>query len=234
MNLILLTQSDFIDENIVTLRDRRFKHITTVLKSKLNDTVKIGIKNAKMGSGKIVAITDNSIKLKIQLNEIPPAPLNITLIVALPRPKTLKKVLSSVISMGVKKIIFIETWKVDKSYWQSPLLKEDKIEEQIVLGLEQGVDTMFPEISFKKRFKPFIEDELPNIIKDKVAYIAHPKGDKISQHIDKDIVLAIGPEGGFTDYEVDKFKEIGFNQISIGNRILRVEFAIPFTIAQII
>ena len=129
--------------------------------------------------------------------------------------------------MGVKKFIAIESWKVDKSYWDSPALSEAETREQFILGLEQGGDTALPEITFKRRFKPFVEDELPGIIKDKLPLLAHPGAvHDCPRNVAGPLVLCLGPEGGFTEYEVALLEKCGMQPVSIGTRILRTEFAV--------
>src|SRR5208283_3585485 len=100
--------------------------------------------------------------------------LPVTLILALPRPPMLKRILFSAAMLGVKKIIILNFNRVEKSLWNSSSLKPKAIEEQLVLGLEQAKDTVMPEVIIKKRFKPFVEDELPILIKGKSALVAHP------------------------------------------------------------
>ena len=119
------------------------------------------------------------IELEVKLDRKPPEALPLTLILALPRPPMLKRILFSAAMLGVKKIIILNFNRVEKSLWNSSSLKPQAITEQLVLGLEQAKDTMMPEVILKKRFKPFVQDELPALIKGKLALVAHPdKGSK--------------------------------------------------------
>jgi RsmE family RNA methyltransferase len=123
----------------------------------------------------------------------------------------------------------LNTCKVEKSYWQSPQLDKINIRKELLLGLEQASETLIPEIVIKKRFKPFVEDELPSIVRGTQTLIAHPCTTKyFPKEIKKSTLIAIGPEGGFTDYEFQKFTSIGFEHLSLGKRTLRVETVIPF------
>src|SRR5690606_26111522 len=108
-------------------------------------------------------ISPGAVRLHCKLTEPPPSPLPITLLLGLPRPKMLKRILQSATVLGVKNIYLINSYRVEKSYWQTPFLSEKAIREQLVLGLEQGCDTVLPQVHLVKRFKPFVEDELPNI-----------------------------------------------------------------------
>ena len=100
----------------------------------------------------------------------------LTLILALPRPPMLKRILFSAAMLGIKKIIILNFNRVEKSLWNSSSLKPPAITEQLTLGLEQAKDTIMPEVILKKAFKPFVQDELPVLIKGKSALVAHPGG----------------------------------------------------------
>lgn len=233
MNLILLTEQDFSSSNIATLDDRRFVHIRTIQKPTIGERLKIGLLNGNKGYGEVTALSDQFISLAVTLEDTPPAPLPLTLLLALPRPKMLKRILQTVSSMGVKELYLINSYRVDKSFWGSPIV-ESQINENLILGLEQAGDTVMPNVHLRKRFKPFVEDELPTIAQNSRALIAHPYNakpcpPKSSEHT----TLAIGPEGGFIPYEVEKLNDNGFDSVHIGERILRVENAVPALLSRL-
>jgi RsmE family RNA methyltransferase len=91
-----------------------------------------------------------------------------------------------------------------------------------------------PKIEFRRRFKPFAEDEIPGIITGVLPLLAHPGSEKPFPHqVKQKTVLAIGPEGGFTDYETELLTKKGFEPVSIGERILRVEYAVAACIGKL-
>jgi RsmE family RNA methyltransferase len=105
---------------------------------------------------------------------------------------------------------------------------------QSILGLEQSGDTILPTIRLHRLFTPFVRGELSVEIGNKMALLAQP-GSAIEapRHADQSVVLAIGPEGGFIDREVETFQEIGFTSVSLGPRILRVETAIACLVGRL-
>ncbi len=226
MNLILLQDNDFIAPDKVRLSDHRFQQITAIHKSGVGDSVKVGKLNGLMGQGIITAIDESSVELTTTLDSPPPSKLPLTIILALPRPKMLRRIFRSVVELGVAELIIINSYKVEKSFWNSPALNEEKVQGYLIDGLQQAKDTVPPKISFHRLFKPFVEDQLPAIIAGKNALVAHPGSGETVHRSDGDTVLAIGPEGGFTPYEVDKFIEQGFSPLDLGPRILRVENAV--------
>ena len=136
--------------------------------------------------------------------------------------------------MGVKKIFIIESWRVEKSYWASPVVVEDTLREHMLFGLEQACDTVLPAIEIRKRFRPFVEDEVPELIKGTRPLVAHPLAEKACPyHIVGPVTLAIGPEGGFIPFEIEFLQKQGFEAVSIGKRILRVEHALPAIIGRL-
>ncbi|MCX7726786.1 MAG: RsmE family RNA methyltransferase [Chitinispirillaceae bacterium] len=130
----------------------------------------------------------------------------------------------------------MESWRVEKSYWTTPLLNTKEIKKHLIIGLEQsGFDTIIPEVEIRRRFKPFAEDELPLIIKDKMALVAHPyNASPCPVNIDKPVVLMIGPEGGFIHYEIELLKKIGFIPVTIGKRLLKVETAVSVFVGRLL
>ena len=114
-----------------------------------------------------------------------------------------------------------------KSFWQTPFLDPAAIRENLVLGLEQARDTVLPEIIVEKRFKPFVEDRLPALAAGSLGLVGHPgPWPACPRAVEKPVTLAIGPEGGWIPYEVDKLREAGLHPVQLGERILRVETAV--------
>ena len=234
MNLILLFESDFTQAGTATLSDRRFHHIRTIHQPAPGDQLRVGMVNGCIGQGIVSQVTDKQISLEVTLEQAPPVALPLTLLLAMPRPKMLKRTLQTITSMGVKQIYLINSYKVDKSYWSTPILQEEQLQEQLLLGLEQAGDTRLPEVHIRKRFKPFVEDELPEIAQDTRALVAHPYHASPCPAAElSPTTLAIGPEGGFIPYEVEKLEATGFRSIHIGERILRVENAVPVLLARL-
>lgn len=236
MNIVLFSEADFIGDNLIVIRDsRRLEHISHVHQVKLGESLKVGLLNGNMGSGLVVFFNEKEIHLHVSLTQLPPKPLPATLVLALPRPKMLKRTLQTISTLGVKKIYLINSYRVEKSYWQTPLLEADAIHEHLLLGLEQGCDTILPEVHLIKRFKPFVEDELKSIVDITQPLVAHPYTDTpCPAQIDYAITLAIGPEGGFIPYEIDLLQKCaGFTAVNLGERIMRVETVVPYLLGRL-
>ncbi len=229
MNTILFDKSDYIaDSNHIQFSDERFEHIRTILKKESTGSIKVAEREGKMGLAEIVSMDSKSIVLDPNCTENPPEPLPVTLIVALPRPQSMKKVLYTATVMGVKEIYFIKTWKVDKNYWSTPQLLEEKRDKVIVEALTQTCDTVAPTIHLRKKFKSFVLDELPELMKNRETRLFHPTVENVEYKIspNTEYLYIIGPEGGFNEYEVELLTEVGALPTSLGSRIQRVEQAV--------
>ncbi len=238
MNLILLHPQELTDHH-VTLTGRRAEHIRKILRGTIGDSVRVGMLGGLLGTGCILEMAGNSIVLQVHLATEPPAFPPTDLILAVPRPIMLKRVLAQAVSMGVDRIFLTNANRVEKSFFSSTLIRNNAFAEPLLLGLEQAIDTSPPEISVHPRFRPFVEDLLPELLADcPIRLLAHPEGDRtIAQAagglLTQRAVLAIGPEGGWVDFEVQRFKEQGFVPFSLGPRILRVDTAVPALMAQL-
>ncbi len=234
MNLALLLDSDFITPDRALLTGRRRVHLETVLKASEGDLIPVGRINGKMGTGEIIRLTEDEAELAITLDSLPPKALPLTLVMAMPRPKMFRRVLQTATALGVKDLWLLNAWKVEKSFWQTPWLSEAALTENMILGLEQAMDTVMPQVHIRQRFKPFVEDELPGLIGDRTALVAHPgTSTPCPTHLNAPTVLCIGPEGGFIPYEVEKLEQAGCQPVHLGQRILRVETAVPVLISRL-
>ena len=234
VNLILLFEQDFIGEGRASIGGRRLSHLKTVHRAAVGDELCVGLAGGSIGTGRIVSLDDQTAEMEVRLDIAPPTPLPVTLVLALPRPKYFRRVLFTSSVLGVKRIFVVNSYRVEKSYWQSPFLENGPIEKQLVLGLEQARDTIIPEVLLRPRFKPFVEDELPGIIKGTVPLLADPRaGRPCPRAVAGPATLAVGPEGGFIPYETEKLLSAGFTAVSLGERILNVESAVPALLSRL-
>lgn len=234
MNLLLLDDADFVAADRVILRDRRLAHMQEVHRAESGDRMRVGRLGGLMGEGRLLRLEANEAELEVRFDQPPPAKLPLTLLLALPRPKMLRRVLQTVSAMGVPRLVLLNSYRVEKSFWQTPFLEPEAVREQLILGLEQARDTVLPEVIIEKRFKPFVEDRLPAMAAGSLGLIGHPgPWPECPRALDEPVILAIGPEGGWIPYEVEKLREAGLNPVQLGERILRVETAVTALLARL-
>lgn len=236
MNLIVLDPKLTLQSDQFALSARQQTHISKVIKAKQGDVLRVGLLNGKIGEGVYEPPTYDRLGYIHSLNLTSSAPeaLPIILAMALPRPKMLKRTLSNIAAMGVKELYLIHSAKVEKSYWQSPVLQTESIEQSLLEGLEQAKDTVMPKWSLIPRFRPFVEDQLPAMLKDRVGLLAHPYLAKPCPiNLQEPCVLALGPEGGWNEFEVGKWLEAGMESVQLGDRILKVETVVPVLLSRL-
>jgi 16S rRNA (uracil1498-N3)-methyltransferase len=234
VNLILLFDDDFPDGSGVRLTGRRLRHVTEVHRAAVGEELTAGVADGRVGRGTITRLDAEALEMDVVLDRDPPPPLPLTLILALPRPKVLNRVIAGASSLGIKRIVLLNAWRVEKSYWSSPRLKPENLRAQSILGLEQARDTILPSIETRRLFRPFVEDELPAIARGTRALVAHPYASQVCpRDVREPVTLVIGPEGGFIDAEIASLERAGFAPVSIGERVLRVETAVPYLAARL-
>lgn len=236
MNLILLDPKSILDFGQYALSVRQQAHISTVIKAERGDVLRVGILNGKIGEGMYEPpeVDRPGYIHSVNVSLSAPQPLPIILVMALPRPNVLRRTLQNITAMGVKELYFIHSAKVEKSYWQSPVLKTESIRQCLLEGLEQAKDTVMPALSLIPRFRPFVEDQLPALLKGKVGLLAHPYlAKRCPMDIQKPCVLALGPEGGWNEFEVGKWLEAGMASVHLGDRILKVETVVPVLLSRL-
>lgn len=234
MNLLLVDPAELDEQNCIRLTDRRHQHIRDVHKPIAGTRLQAGILNGQMGEAEILEHQPDATLVQLSLKREAPAPLPVTLLLALPRPRMLARSLEHLTALGVKKVVLLQTARVEKSYWHSPELKLEKIHQHLLLGLEQARDTLLPEILLRQRFKPFVEDELAALSQDTTRLVSHPGNyPACPRALDEPVTLAIGPEGGFVDFEIELLQRQGFQPVQLGERILRVETAVTALLARL-
>jgi len=191
------------------------------------ETLRVGVRGGRVGSAVVVSEDPSGLVLQVTLDAEPPPRAGVDLVLAIPRPKALKRVIPAVASLGVDRVVLVNAARVEKSYFGSKVLAAEFLAGLIDLGLEQARDTMPPVVEVRERFKPFVEDELDAWAGDALRLVAHPTGSLSTSGARGRAVVAIGPDGGWVPFEVALLQEHGFTPFSLGPRPLRVEVAVP-------
>ena len=233
MNIVVLDRSDWQDEQHVRLVDRRADHIRLVLRAEIGDSVRVGLLNGCLGQGRICTIDASSVLLAVELSQPPPARHRFDIVLCLPRPKVLRRLLRTVAEYGVANLHLIQSARVEKSYWQSPLLAPDKVHDALLAGLERASDTVAPQVHQHRRFRPFVEDHLVDLCAGRPCWMAQ-MGAPIALRDTPpgDAVVMVGPEGGFVPFELELTQAVIAKPVNLGSRTLSVDTALTTALAQ--
>jgi len=233
MNLLLLEPADLAPDGTARLTGRRLRHALEVLRAAEGDVLRVGLLGDLVGMAEVLRAGEEEIVLRPSFEEPPPERPGVDLLLAIPRPKALRKVLPAVASLGVDRVVLVNAARVEKSYFDSSVLRPDSMRELLIVGLEQARDTRLPEVLVRERFRPFVEDELDALWPGTGRLVAHPGADGAPVRQSGQTVIAIGPEGGWVPFEIELLRSRGFVPFTLGPRTLRVEVAVPYALGTL-
>jgi RsmE family RNA methyltransferase len=230
MNLILLDERDGLDSGLVTLADARAAHLLTVLKVTPGQTVRLGSLDGPFGVGTVETAADGRVTMRCVFEtEAPPRP-RVDLLLALPRPKVMRRLWAQLAALGTGRIILTNAERVERPYFDTHVLTEACYRPLLVEGLQQARDTRLPLVSIHRQFKVLVEDHLDTLSGDSLRLVADPHAttsvaSAIAAHGDQRVLLAVGPEGGWNAFELALLQTRGFRPVGLGPRTLRVDTA---------
>lgn len=229
MNLLLLDAREVAADGTVCLDDRRADHVVRVLKAAPGDRLRVGLIDGAAGSGVVTGISPGQVHLRCEFGAAP-APPAVDLLLALPRPKVLRRLWPQLAAIGVGRIILTNAARVERNYFDTHLLEETAYRPLLIEGLQQARDTRVPAVTARRQLKVLIEDELDGLCPDGLRLVAHPGGDPPVRSVVQGarsgrVLLAVGPEGGWTPYELGLLGAHGFRAASAGERPLRTDTA---------
>ncbi|MFH0952893.1 MAG: RsmE family RNA methyltransferase [Verrucomicrobiota bacterium] len=230
MNLVLLDPSEIGPDGVARLADRRATHIREVLKAAPGQAIRVGVLNGPRGTATVQELTEAGVSLRCTLEAEPPPRPSVDLLLALPRPKVMRRLWAQLAAVGVGRVILTNARKVERVYFDTHVLRPETYRPLLVEGLQQSQDTHLPEVSIHRQFKVLIEDELDAMCPEGGRLLADPGAahritDLIVPGRGIRVLLAVGPEGGWTDFERDLLQEHGFLPVTMGARTLRSDTA---------
>ncbi|MBR1608785.1 MAG: RNA methyltransferase, partial [Kiritimatiellae bacterium] len=189
------------------------------------------IGGARYDAAIVVAVSRSECAILPGVPSPPPPRAPVDLLLALPRPKCVKRLLPQIAALGPARVFLTAAEKVEKDYWGCALLKPGESRALLLDGLAQAGDVVLPEIRLVRRLKPFVQDEIPALYPEGNRFLAHPGEATETDGFRRAAagapgVLAVGPEGGWTAFELDLFAETGFRRVSMGPRTLRTDTAV--------
>lgn len=256
MNRILF-EADEVRDGRAMFDDARAEHVLNVLHGTVGQTLKTGVVNGRVGTSVIEAITPlepnpetgaarGRITVRCTHAEEAVAPW-VDLLLAPPRPRALKRLLPQLAQMGVGRIVLVGAEKVEKAFWGAQLLKEAVSRPLLLDGLMQAGTTALPVLQVERNFRRYLEGGRfeADFAGQTLRVVAHPYDagaengrNKLRPSLeDPDVsarvVVALGPEGGWTDDEVALLAAHGFARLSLGPRILRTDTAAIAVLARL-
>jgi 16S rRNA (uracil1498-N3)-methyltransferase len=242
VNLILIRPNE-IDGGVVRLADGRAAHVAGVLKAVPGQQVRIGLIDGPFGTGTVTAVHPAGVSMICAFEAATPARPRVDVLLALPRPKVLRRLWSQLSALGVGQVILTNASRVERDYFDTHVLAPSTYGPLLIEGLQQARDTRLPVVTVHRRFKVLIEDALDGLFPGGVRVAAQPGRDESFAGLlagpqasgsrrqaeahgeDMRVLLAIGPEGGWTEFELALLERHGFRTASLGRRTLRSDTA---------
>ncbi len=230
MNLIIFDQQD-IRDGTISLTGRSALHVTEILQKTIGDRVRCGMVDGPLGDAVITAIDSATVTLTDFTAAETPERSRVSMLLAAPRPKVMQRLWRQLASAGVDEVVITNANKVERFYFDAHTYRTEGYRQACLEGLMQAVDTRMPKVSFQLRLKPYIEQDLEAAFPRHRRILVHPGSFPRLRHVLTDtdrtspVLLALGPEGGWTNYEVDLFTRHGFAPATLGPRIYRSDEA---------
>jgi RsmE family RNA methyltransferase len=238
VNLLLLEPGEVGPDGVCRVGDRRARHLREVLGAGVGASVRAGVVGGAVGTAEVLADDGAELTLRVALAGAVPVPLDVELVLAVPRPKVVTRTIEIAASFAVSRIELTNAWRVDKSYLRSPRLDPRALELAARFGAEQGATTHVPPITVHERLMGLLDERWPAGGGGALAMrlVAHPGAPPIEDVVTVrgPTVLAIGPEGGWIERELETLVARGFRPVSLGAPILRVEAAVASALGQLL
>jgi RsmE family RNA methyltransferase len=238
VNLIILEAAEVSARGAVTLSGARAAHLVEVLKIVPGEQVRIGVLDGPCGVGAVQRIDGATITLQCAFEASAPSPPPVDLLLALPRPKVMRRLWAQIAALGIGRIILTNAARVERNYFDAHVLTPECYHPLLIEGLQQARDTRLPRVSIHKQLKVLVEDQLDALFGSGLRVVADaggrtPIGAVVRESVDERILLAIGPEGGWNSFEMDLLGAHGFHRAGMGRRTLRTDTACIALIALV-
>ena len=234
--------------------DSRARHVREVLRAGEGARLRVGTVDVGKCEATIERVDEDGgmtvvLDPEAERAEVP----RVDVLLATPRPKVLRRLWAPLASLGVGRVVLTNANKVERYYFDSKAFDPETIRGEILRGLEQAGDYAVPQIGVAKRLPPVI-DRLAGVLGDDepdtngfewllngddgwdrkpdVLLLAHPEVSPTSMadalagaDSNSRVVIAVGPEGGWTKYELELFENAGFKRVGLGSRTFTTDVA---------
>ena len=230
MNLILLEPGEISGGGDVILSGARAEHLVKVLTVAPSHQVWVGVLDGPRGVGTVQTVSDGSVSLRCAFEVSIPVRPRVDLLLALPRPKVMRRLWAQLAALGVGRIILTNAERVERHYFDTHVLSPDCYRPLLVEGLQQARDTRLPTVTICRQFKVLVEDHLDAWCPGGLRLVADPSatksvGEAVRERSEERTLLAVGPEGGWNAFELNLLEAHGFRAVGIGPRTLRTDTA---------
>ena len=220
MNVILFDTDSATQ--VLSRKDLRAQHLLKVLRCSIGDQFDAGVRNGPIGKGTVKSVDEKEIVIDVTLQGPAVGLDDIHLIIGLPRPQTARKILRELSSLGAASLNFVLTESSDRSYVSSTLWTSGEWERHLVTGVQQAFTTTIPKVKWGIGLKESVASV--DALARKVALDNYEATESLGDaDLTLPLVIAIGPERGWSSLDREVLRDHGYDLVHIGSRVLRVE-----------
>ena len=209
-------------EDTARLEGDEARHLARVMRAKTGDTVELFDGQGTSWTATVQAIQRNHVSLRLdqkQSETISNKPI-ITLAVALPKGDRQKWLIEKITELGTDSLIPLTT---TRSVAEPTAAAISRLQRGVIESCKQSGRNRLLEITQPQSLHNLLTTSSASL-----RILACPDGTPMQSILLKpidNILIAIGPEGGFTDEEIRTANASGFAQMSLCQNILRIETA---------
>jgi 16S rRNA (uracil1498-N3)-methyltransferase len=194
-------------------------HLATVCRLRPGDAVYLFNGDGREYPAEVVEVARRRVTLQVLRADAPPRELPLRLEVAAPLPKgdRAQFLVEKLTELGVTALVPLRT---ARSVVHLGDAKREKLERYVIEASKQCGRNALMAVKLLTDWPAYCRD--PALPAQRL--LAHPGGGAVPGG-EGDVAVAVGPEGGFTDEEVDLARDAGWQVVGLGPRILRVETA---------
>ncbi len=212
---------DFVG-NTATLHDAESKHCNLVLRKKAGDQIHLIDGKGMYAQGRISSQTKKTTTIEIESSEIFPAGLFKA--IAICPTKNINRFeffLEKATEIGINNI-----YPILCRHSERKILKAQRLEKILLSATKQSINFHLPTLHPLQTYSQFVEDIVRQDVEVFIAHYNKKNSDLFSVigNENKQLVV-IGPEGDFTEKEMEIADNNGFKQVNLGKSRLRTETA---------
>ena len=224
MNMPPWAYCESLSNDQVTVGDSEAHHLLNVLRLKVGESVTLFDGRGITANASIQSLSRRDVTLQIlERTECRPnSRPRLTMAVSAPKGDRLKWMVEKLTELGIQQLQLMECHRSVAAPGETRI---DKLNASVIAACKQCRRATLMELSPMQSFERVINEAAQNNHR---IYLAHP-GDDAASHISaphaSDVTMLIGPEGGFTDEEVQLAVNAGAIRIAWPDTILRIETA---------
>jgi len=216
--------ADEVSGNLAALTGAHAHHLIRVLRARVGQEFDIATP-AGVRRGKISTITDDRVEFELGEEIDPAATLAITLLLAVFKFDRMEWAIEKCTELGVTRIVPVIARRTDTHLASSSAKRVERWRKIALQAAEQSRRELPPQIDTPLKLADAIRVEGSLRIVLAESEREAQLRDIVAGSGRNDVVLAVGPEGGWTDDELRQFHAAGWISASLGRTILRAETA---------